>query len=162
MRRDGIKVMMVIGFTLIFGLSLSILPLPNWAVWLQPEWMVLILLYWVIALPHRIGLSIAWFLGLLLDALNGSVLGAHAFALVLLSYFMIKMHRQMRVFPLVQQAIVIFFIIFSYELILLFISIMLEGVTYVPWFWVPAVMSMLLWPWLFILLRDCRHCFSIE
>lgn len=160
--RSDLKTTLVIGFTFIVGLALSILPLPNWAVWLQPEWVVLILFYWMIALPHRIGLSAALFLGLLLDALNGSALGAHAFVLILLSYFMIKMHRQLRVFPLLQQAIVIMFMIFSYELILLFISMMLEGVIYVTWFWVPSITSMLLWPWLFILLRDCRHRFAVD
>ncbi len=54
---------------------LAILPLPNWLLWGRPEWMALALIYWCIALPHRVGVFSALILGVLLDVLEGAVFG---------------------------------------------------------------------------------------
>ncbi|GAB4391226.1 MAG: rod shape-determining protein MreD [Gammaproteobacteria bacterium] len=152
----------IILLTLFLAFMLNILPLPYWAIWLRPEWVVLVMLYWVIALPHRFGIGWAWLIGLLFDALNGTLLGEHALAFALIAYCAIKIHRQLRVFPLWQQAMVIFILLLVYEIFTLLIQVMLADISRVWWFWPPALTSMLLWPWLFILLRDCRRRFKID
>ncbi|RMG27723.1 MAG: rod shape-determining protein MreD, partial [Gammaproteobacteria bacterium] len=59
---------------------LSVLPLPEaFRPW-RPEWPLLVLVYWSLALPHRVNLGTAWITGLVQDLLVGTLLGQHALA----------------------------------------------------------------------------------
>lgn len=162
MKRNQIRSYFAIITTLLAALILNMLPLPTWFEKLRPEWLVLALLYWSIALPHRIGLSIVWCVGLLVDVLGNSVLGEHAFALTLIVYLAMKIHRQVRVFPLWQQALCLFPLLLAYELVILLIRAMLGSSQQVGWFWLPALSSAILWPWIFVLLRDYRHRLHVD
>lgn len=153
---------LVIISSFIIALLISILPLPNWLNILWPQWVVLVVIYWVLALPHRVNLVIAWLLGLVLDGLYGSLLGEHALALTLVAYLVDRFHRQMRMYPILQQAICIFGLIFIYQLILIWIQGMLGLLTTdFYFFWASALTSMLFWPWVFTILRSCRQRFSV-
>ncbi|MEM6406429.1 MAG: rod shape-determining protein MreD, partial [Pseudomonadota bacterium] len=94
----------LIWLTLLPALILSIIPLPEWARPYRPEWVSLVLIYWCIALPHRIGVSTGFSLGILLDTLTGTLFGQHALSLSLLAYLSHTFHAQLRVMPLGQQA----------------------------------------------------------
>ena len=61
----------VILVTFIAALLLTIIPLPDWARYLRPDWVGLVLIYWCLALPERVGVSTGWFMGLLVDLLTG-------------------------------------------------------------------------------------------
>ena len=57
----------VILLTLIVAMVFSVTHLPawvpNWLGWLRPEWVVLVLFYWVIERPDRVGMILVWVLG---------------------------------------------------------------------------------------------------
>lgn len=149
---------LIILVSFVLALLLSILPLPVWMQIFYPQWLPLILIYWVVALPERIGLLTAWILGLLLDALYGSVLGTHALAMTVVAYLAQKFYRQIRMFPVFQQTLCIFVFILFYQMLLLWIQGMLTGhLGDAWWFWASAVVSMLLWPWLGKVLRASRN-----
>jgi len=152
---------LLIAFSFIVALLLSILPLPNWLSLVWPQWLVLAVIYWVLALPYRVNLGVAWLLGLLLDGLYGSLLGEHALALTLVAYVVDRFHRQIRMFPLLQQAGCVFLLVLMYQAVLIWIQGMLGQLTNVYLFWLSALTSMLLWPWLFVLLRAYRRRFSL-
>ena len=101
----------VIALTLIVALWLSILPLPVWTQWARPEWVAMVLIYWVIALPERVGIGVAWSVGLIQDIVEGSLLGQHAFALAVLAYVALISSQRLRMFTPIQQAAVIFVLI---------------------------------------------------
>ncbi len=147
----------VIALSFIIALMLTALPLPDWAINWRPSWVAMVLIYWCMALPERVGMGIAWCLGLLLDVQQGSVLGQHALGLSILAYITIKSHQRIRVFPLTQQAL----LVCLYLLVLEFLTLWIQGLLGSPtphWtFWMPALTGMLLWPWLFIMLRDIRR-----
>lgn len=151
------KGILLIVSSFLLALLMSILPLPNWLELLWPAWMALILIYWVIALPHRISLGIAWLLGLLLDGLYGTLLGEHALAFAVIAYIADHFHRQIRMFPILQQAVSVFCLIMIYQVLLAWIQGMLGEFENVYFFWASALTSMLLWPWLSILLRNLRQ-----
>lgn len=151
----------LIATSFLLALLLSILPLPTWLKFIWPAWLPLILIYWVIALPHRISLGIAWLLGLLLDSLYGSLLGEHAMALAIITYIADHFHRQIRMFPVLQQAVSIFFLILAYQTLLVWMQGMLGLFENFYLFWLSALTSMLLWPWLYVLLRGLRQRFYV-
>ena len=101
----------VIVASLFAALIFSTMPLPHMIEWGRPEWVALVLIYWVIALPYRVGVSTAWVVGLLMDVLNGTMLGQHALSLSIIVYFTFMLHLRVRVFPLWQQCLTVFVLI---------------------------------------------------
>src|SRR3990170_7781632 len=94
----------VIFFSFIVALMLTAMPLPEWAVNWRPAWVAMVLIYWCMALPDRVGIGISWTLGLLLDVQQGTVLGQNALGLAVIAFITLKSRQRLRVFPLVQQA----------------------------------------------------------
>jgi len=152
----------IIFISLLIAFLLTALPLPVWANHWRPAWVAMILIYWCMALPNRVGIGIAWCLGLLLDVQQGALLGQNALGLALIAYFIIQIHQRFRLFPLVQQSSLIGFIIIFYLLIASWIN----GIMGIPpksWvYWMPAFTSMVLWPWLFVILRDIRRKYHVS
>jgi rod shape-determining protein MreD len=152
----------IIVVSFIVALMLTAMPLPEWAVYWRPAWVAMVLIYWCMALPDRIGIGVGWLLGLLLDVLQGTLLGQNALGLAILAYFVLKSHQRIRVFPLVQQALLVCLLLLFYQLL----SLWVRGIMGVPptsWtYWMPALTSMVLWPWLFIILRDIRRRYHVS
>ena len=151
----------IIFISLLIAFLLTALPLPSWANHWRPAWVALVLIYWCMALPGRIGIGIAWCSGLMLDVQQGALLGQNALGLALIAYFIIQTHKRFRIFPLVQQSCLIGFIIIFY----LLISSWVRGIMGIPpqtWtYWMPAFTSMILWPWVFVILRDTRRKYNV-
>jgi rod shape-determining protein MreD len=151
----------IIVATFIVAFMLTAMPLPDWAVNWRPAWVAMVLIYWCIALPDRAGIGIAWMLGLLLDVQQGTLLGQNALGLTIVAFIALNSHQRMRMFPLPQQAI----LIGGYVLLLQFLTLWIRGIMGVPpehWtFWTPAFTSMLLWPWVFIVMRDLRRTYHV-
>lgn len=146
----------------IVAIMLTALPLPDWAANWRPAWVPIVLIYWCMALPDRVGISVAWILGLFLDVMHSNVLGQNALGLVIIAYIILHSYQRMRVSPLTQQALAVCIYLLIYELIVYVISTYTAS-RQLDWtYWMPAVTSMLIWPWLFIVLRDIRRKYHIS
>jgi rod shape-determining protein MreD len=147
----------IIPLTFLAALMLTVVPMPDWAAPYRPEWVAMTVIYWSMALPGRIGIGIGWGMGLALDVLKGAVLGQHALGLAIATYLAIKLHQRIRVHPLWQQAVSIGAMIALHLLLVLWVY-GITGHQAASWaYWGPLVTSMLLWPWVFLLLRDLRR-----
>jgi len=136
---------------------LAVLPMPLWLMWARPEWVALILIYWAIALPHRVGILTALALGVMLDALEGAVLGQNAFSLVVVVMLCQTLYQRLRVFSVLQQAGTVFVLIGINQLVCQWVQ-NLEGVGGPSLlFLLPAVSSALLWPVVLHVLRRLRR-----
>jgi rod shape-determining protein MreD len=161
MRSIILRRVIVIGLSIIIAMMLTILPLPDWAIWLRPQWVLLVMVYWCLALPERISVGIAWVIGLLLDVLLGTLLGQHALSLAVVAYFIVKFHPRIRLYPIWQKTLIVFMLSLIYLALLFWVQGLL-GVLPNSWqFWLPALTSTLLWPWVFIILRDLRRKFNV-
>lgn len=152
----------VVLLTLAVALILSIWQLPTAAEPFWPHWVALVVIYWCLALPHRIGIGVAWVIGLLMDVLSGTMLGEHALALALVAFLVLKVHLQVRVFPLWQQTLTVALMILMYEFVLFWIdgAIGLPSQPLVRW--LPVATSLLIWPWLMSLLRHLRRKYRVS
>jgi len=136
---------------------LAVLPMPQWLMWVRPEWVALILIYWAIALPHRVGILTALALGIMLDTLEGAVLGQNAFSLVVVAVLCQTLYQRLRVFSVLQQAGTVFVVIGINQLVCQWVQ-NLEGVGSPSLlFLLPAVSSALLWPVVLHVLRSLRR-----
>ncbi len=147
--------------TLLLALVLALLPMPDWAIWLRPVWVLMVLMYWAMMTPYRVGVGVAWIVGLLVDALSGTLLGEHALAFTIVIYFVSRMHIRLRMFPLLQQSLSMFIFVLLYQFILYCIQGFIGELPGSPLYWLAPITSMLLWPWLFILMRDFRRWFKV-
>jgi len=143
--------------TFVVGFVLSALPLPETIVDWRPCWLAMLLIYWCMALPERVGILSAWLLGLLFDVQQSFILGQHALGFIFLAYVIIKNHKRMRVYPLLQQSLVVCLYLLIFQAIMLLVMLLSGTITYTWLYWLPAFTSMLIWPWLFIFMRDFRR-----
>lgn len=150
-----------IAATLLIAIMLAFLPMPDWANWFRPAWVLLVLMYWTIMTPYIVGVGVAWFFGIVLDLLNGTMLGEHALALSVVIYFVARIHIRLRMAPMMQQGISIMFFVLLYQFILYCIQGFIGELPTSYLYWLSSVTSMLFWPWLFVLLRDYRRRFNV-
>ncbi|MCP3661831.1 MAG: rod shape-determining protein MreD [Gammaproteobacteria bacterium] len=157
-RRGGLVILL----SFIVALLLTVIPLPETARLFRPQWTTLVLIYWSLALPQRVGVGVGWTLGLFLDVMTGTLLGQHALALSLIAFITLKIHLQVRLFPLWQQSSIVLALLLIERLI----GLWTIGATSQPTpsllYWVPPLIGMLLWPWVFIILRDLRRSFQVS
>jgi|AZIC01.1.fsa_nt_gi rod shape-determining protein MreD len=148
----------VIAITVLVAVMLMLVPLPDSVRLFRPEFVVLALIYWTMALPQRVGVGYAWTIGLLMDLIMGGSLGVLAFAYALISYIVSVVHLQLRQYPIWQQAVSVFAMILLMHLLLILITPREAGVT----FGLPALVSMILWPAVYALLRSIRLTFHVS
>jgi len=147
----------VIALSFLVAFMLTAMPLPDWVLPWRPAWIAMVLVYWCIALPARVGVLTGWCLGLVLDVLNGSILGQHALGLALVALIAVQYHQRVRVFPLVQQALFVASVVFIYLALMLWTYNLLGSVHYPTSHLLGALTTGLLWPWVFVVLRDVRR-----
>ena len=157
----GIKYVALIGLTIFSSCLLTILPWPHPWGWYQPAWVFIVLLFWMIYLPDRVGVGVAFFVGLLLDLLTGTLLGQHSFAFSFIAYLCIRFGTQIRGFALWSQLIVVLVA----TLIYLGSQYWLMAIVWQPYDvskygWV-IVTTLFLWPWARFLLKDFQRRFSL-
>lgn len=144
------------------GFMLSQMPLPQMVEWFRPEWVVMILIYWTMALPERVGLGTAAVVGLGLDLIKGSPLGLNVLSLLIISYLTLLLYKRLRMFPLVQQAIMVMVLVGINQLLFNWFHSWLGTRSDSLIFLLPALMSALLWPWIFVILRSLRRTFRVS
>ncbi|MEA5445469.1 rod shape-determining protein MreD [Gammaproteobacteria bacterium AB-CW1] len=162
MRDQPAQARWVIWLSLLVALALTIWPLPDTVAPFRPEWSALVLIYWIMALPHRVNVGTAWITGLLLDVLTGSLLGQHALALAIMSLVVAGSHLRIRVFPVWQQAMTVMALLGLYELMLILVDGVTGNLYDLEWRWAPVLAGMLLWPWIMFLLRALRRQFGVS
>ncbi len=142
--------------TLLLALLLQLLPLPQSIAPLKPYWMALVLIYWAIESPERVGLGLAFALGLLGDVLAGHLLGEQSLRLTALVFIVLRFRARLRFFPIWQQSLAVLAVLLNDRVIVT----MVRGFSGSPMppllFWLSPVVGMMLWPFLFVLIDDVR------
>lgn len=156
MRRIETTNIFLVALSLLIGIFLTIIPLPSFAIWLRPQWVFAILLFWVIASPTQCGIGTAFIVGLLMDLVTGTPMGAQALVFVVLVYITLKLHSAITHFPLIQQAGVV--------LIFTLLNVLLQGMilrmcghsTHTGLYVLSAITTAIIWPWLSLILGRFR------
>ena len=152
----------LITFSFVVALALTIVPLPATLELFRPEWMAMVLIYWCMAMPSRVGVSIGWLVGLVQDVARDALLGQYALAFALIAFLTLHLHQRLRVFPIWQQALSVGVLIMLESLIVLWI----KGLTgQSPGIWkmlIPAFSSVFFWPVVYLLLRHLRRTYQVS
>jgi len=148
--------------TFVLAAILTVFPLPEWLESYRPEWVALVVIYWVMALPDKIGLFTAWIAGFFMDVLEGSLLGLNALALALVAYLALSLYQRMRMFTAVQQSSTILILVGIHQL-LSFWVLTANSQNTAPnlIFMISALSSAIVWPFIFLGLRYLRRTFRV-
>jgi rod shape-determining protein MreD len=157
--RRGVAVIVA---TFLIAIVLAVMPLPEWARLYRPQWVTLVLIYWALALPQRVGVGVGFTLGILLDTLTGTLFGQHALSLSVIAYITIKTHQRVRLFPLWQQAVFVLGLLLLERLLAMAAMGVAGRETPGAEFWIASVGGALLWPWAYFILRDLRRRFRVS
>ena len=142
--------------SIIAALLLGLLPLPGVLQPLRPYWLALVLVYWLIESPDRVGLGFAFAIGLCGDLAFGTILGEQALRLVIMAFIVGRFRAQLRFFPLWQQALAVAGLLLNDRVVAAALHLML-GEPQLPWsYWWAPVLGMALWSPLFVLLDRLR------
>lgn len=150
----------IIGLTFVVALILVSLPAPAWLDQFRPDWVALVLIYWCLATPERVGIGTGFTVGLQLDVLFGSLLGQQAFAKTVIAFLTVKLHLRIRAYPRWQQAATILLLLFINQFMVYWLRDLIDSAPIQAGFWSTAIVGMVLWPWVFILLRRVRRSIS--
>ena len=152
---------LTIFITILLAMILELIPfpegLPKEIGFLRPELVLMTLIYWVVALPHRAGVVLAWVSGLTMDTLVGNFLGQFACSFVIISYFVLKFYQRLRMFSVWQQAILVSGLIILHRGLSFLYLYFFDGTIPSLWQVMPAISSALVWPLVFLLLRAIRR-----
>lgn len=136
--------------TLALGLLFSLLPWGGIAG--VPDLTATVLAFWCIHQPRRVGIGIAWALGLLLDVGNGALLGQHALGYSVLAFLAFAVHRRILWFPPWQQALHVLVLLLTTQLLTLVVRIG-AGASFPGWtYFAGSFICAALWPALSYLL----------
>ena len=148
----------VIVITIIIAMLLMLVPIAENLRFARPEWVLMTLIYWAMALPHRVGVGFAWCVGILMDVLMGGALGVEAFSYAFVIYLILRFHLQLRQYPLWQQALSIMTLVLVVN-----IPAVIMSSSFASWHvWLPAVTTTLLWPVVYAFLRAVRRAFHVS
>ena len=136
--------------------------LPEEIGFLRPELVLMTLIYWVIALPHRAGVVLAWISGLIMDILVGNFLGQFGCSFVIISFFVLQFYQRLRMFSVWQQAILVSGLIILHRGLSFLCVYFFDGSIPSLWQVMPAISSALVWPLVFLLLRAFRRSLKLR
>jgi rod shape-determining protein MreD len=142
--------------SIVFGLLVLVLPLPDVLDALRPHLLALVLVYWALEAPGNAGIAAAWLAGLLADVLTGTLLGEQALRMAVLVFLVQRFRAQLRFFPAWQQAAAVGLMLLN-DLVLM---LLLRGIAGAglppPGVLLAPLLGTLLWPWVFLLLDALR------
>ena len=151
----------IILLTLLVAVMASIMPLPLSVDAFRPDWVLIVLIYWCMALPGRVNIITAWVMGFLMDVLLGSVLGVHAAAMAISVFIVAENFQKIRNFSIWQQALITGVLAALYHLVVFWLQRFLIDASFLTSYLYPVITTIVLWPWVFYLLRKVRRHFSI-
>ena len=142
--------------SIVVALLLGLLPLPAMLQPLRPYWLALVLAYWLLEDHERVGLGLAFCIGLLADVAFGSLLGEQALRLTVMTFILQRFRPQLRFFPMAQQALAIGGLLLNDQIIVGAAHVMFGQPVRGWWQWWTPLIGALLWPPLFVLLDGLR------
>ena len=128
-----------------------------------PDMAALVLAFWCVHQPRRMGIGIAWFVGLIMDAGNGTLLGQHAFAYAFLAFGAITLHRRILWFSLWQQAAHVLILLLASDALMLGVRLVAGATFPGPMYFAGSLVAAALWPTTsFLLLLPQRRPESVD
>lgn len=135
-----------VALALMVALLLNLLPLSGWVLLLRPDFIALVLLFWGLEHPRKVGFLPAFLLGVAMDVAQGSLLGQHALAYSALMFAAIAIHRRVPLFGVREQVLHILGILLVAQVVVLGVRLATGSEFPGWWYFLPSATGAILWP----------------
>ena len=138
--------------------SLMMLPLG----YIAPEWLLLINIYWAIALPSNGKIFLAFLSGFFVDIVLGQPLGISSLSYVIFIHVILHLYNSLRYMTITQQMVVIFFLLiikqhfFIWTFYVFGLNIDYQSLI------ISSFITGALWPIIYFSLRFVRRKFQVD
>ena len=152
--------MLIIILTLLLSLMFSLVMLPLG--YIAPEWLLLINIYWAIALPSNNKIFLAFLSGFFVDIVLGQPLGISSLSYVIFIYIILHLYNSLRYMTIIQQIVIIIFLLvvkqhfFIWTFYVFGLNIDYQSLI------ISSFMTSALWPAIYFSLRFMRRKFQVE
>jgi rod shape-determining protein MreD len=150
----------IIVVSLLLAFVLNLAELPFELRWLRPNFVALILIFWLLHKPEWVSVGVAFCLGLLLDGVCGFYLGQHALSFALMAYVVQVFYQRLRMFSLIQQALMVLLLLALDRLIANWVHVAVQGGGLDFSLLVNAVEGAIIWPFIALFMERYRRLFS--
>ncbi len=138
-------------------MGLRVAAFPPFLSILNPDWVLLVLIYWTLQQPYQYGVFTAWNIGLLIDVLTGRTLGEYALVYTLINYVSILGHKRLRQYPLIQQTVYVFCCLLAAQVLVFIIETLQSPNRFSVLYWLPVLTGTFCWMVFHKALRLMRH-----
>lgn len=155
--RSSSSVFFAVALSSFIALVLTVVQVPAWLFYFWPDWIALVLIYWALTSPSRIGPFVAFVIGTLLDVLFVRKFGVFGLGLATLAFIVNSTHQQLRVLSIWQQMIFVGMLIGIFKLLTGWLYGIVSDFSIRTEYWYSLIGGMVIWPFVFILLEELRR-----
>lgn len=131
--------------SLLIAFVCMLFPWSGLALTLRPDFMLLVILFWLLRAPNQCSVGTAWFMGLWIDLATGGIFGQYALAYTITTFFAVIYQRRLVLFSSTQQLVYVFSLLFLSQLILLILKTF-AGKEFMGWsYFLPSITGVLVW-----------------
>ena len=152
----------LVQLTFLLALYLQALPMPDEVLYWRPAWLNLVLIFWALALPQRVGIVQGFVWGLLLDLIEGTLLGHNALVMALLGFLCNRFYQRIRMYSMLKQSLLVFFLVGISQLVFQWIQGLFGAMSTLGFVLLPALVSGFLWAWIHTLLSGLKRRFAVN
>lgn len=156
------RVFVAVFISVFVALVLTVVQLPGWLFYYWPDWIAIVVAYWALVVPKRIGPYVGFIIGTLLEVLFVRKFGVMGFGLATLAFVVNSTSQQLRVLSIWQQMISMGVFIGLFKLLTGWLSGMVAGFTITSEYWYSLLGTVVIWPFAFILLEELRRTARIR
>ena len=147
--------MLIILLTLVIGLMLTLMMLPLG--YIAPEWILLINIYWAIALPSNTKMLLAFVSGFFVDIVLGQPLGISSLSYVIFIYVILSLYNSLRYMTVPQQMIMLFLLLIVKQHFYIWTFYMFGLDIDYQTLIISTLTTAVLWPFIYFSLRFARR-----
>lgn len=156
-----VRLLWAVLLSVFFALVLKVVQLPQWLFYFWPDWIALIVVYWALMVPERIGPLVGFIIGTMLEVLFVRKFGVLGLGLATLAFIVNGTHQQLRALSIWQQMILVGLFVAVFKLLTGWLYGMVADFTITSEYWYSILGGMLVWPFVFILLQELRRMVRI-
>ena len=138
------------------AILLFMLPITEHLRFFKPDWVTLVLIYWVAFLPKTVGIVFAFFLGLYMDLIIGNLLGTMGLTLSVVAYLSNVLSNRLLIFRFWQHSLIILLLLGVGQMLVFLMHIVVGMQPQNFYYWLISLVTALTWPVVYHCLDYCR------